>query len=150
MTSVWAKACWAAAQTATGIMTQPTNDDKSTLRQIDWRQVFPVTMIFRSFRVAIHPSKLALALLMLFALWCGGRVLDGLWPTEDRAVPNEMGLFVQSRQSDDPVQSFHMARDAARTATKADFDSRLAAIGKPSGGLADIKYQIVQVRQQRV
>jgi len=131
-------------------MTQQTDDDKYTVRHIDWGQVFPATMIFRSFRVAIHPSKLALALLMLFALWSGGRVLDALWPAEDRAVPGEVGLFIQARETDDPTQNFRIAHDAARAVVEADFKSKLVVIGKPGGSLADIKYQILQARQQRV
>ena len=37
-------------------------DEASSIRNINWREVFPFTLIFRSFRVAIHPSKLVLAL----------------------------------------------------------------------------------------
>src|SRR5436305_493844 len=52
------------------------------LRGINWREAFPFTHLFRTFRIAIHPSKLILALVALLLLYVGGRVLDGLWPTE--------------------------------------------------------------------
>lgn len=61
-------------------------EDAHVLRGINWRETFPFTHIFRSFRIAIHPSKLILALLALLGLYVGGRVLDGIWPARDRAV----------------------------------------------------------------
>lgn len=54
-------------------------DDGVTLRAIDWRETFPFTHLFRAFRVAVHPSKIVLALLLLGCLWCGGLVLDAIW-----------------------------------------------------------------------
>ncbi len=54
-------------------------DDARVVQGIDWRRTFPFTHIFRSFRIAIHPSKLLLALLGLVLLYVGGRVLDGVW-----------------------------------------------------------------------
>ena len=55
-------------------------DDGVTLREINWRQAFPFTHLFRAFRVAVHPSKIVLALMLLGGLWCGGLVLDAIWP----------------------------------------------------------------------
>src|SRR5262245_30960065 len=52
------------------------------IRNIDWREVFPFTQLFRAFRVAVHPSKLILALVALLAIYVGGRVLDGVWPKD--------------------------------------------------------------------
>src|SRR5262245_53421504 len=62
-------------------------DESHVIRGINWRETFPFTQIFRAFRVAIHPSKLILALLALLALYAGGRVLDMLWPVQHRAIP---------------------------------------------------------------
>ena len=76
-------------------------DEPQVIRGIDWRSTFPFTLIFRSFRVAIHPSKLFLALLALVLIYGGGRLLDGvwnLWPAY-RAVPNEMLIYERSRDA---------------------------------------------------
>jgi hypothetical protein len=56
------------------------------IRSIDWREVFPFTHLFRAFRVAVHPSKLILALVALLAIYVGGNVLDKIWPS-DYLVP---------------------------------------------------------------
>src|SRR4051794_35905143 len=62
-------------------------EETHVIRGINWRETFPFVNIFRSFRVAIHPSKLILALLALLSLYMGGRVLDGLWPAKSLGVP---------------------------------------------------------------
>ena len=54
--------------------------EETVVRGINWKETFPFTLIFRSFRIAIHPSKLVLALLALLAIYCGGRLLDAIWP----------------------------------------------------------------------
>jgi hypothetical protein len=55
-------------------------EEAFVLRGIDWRKTFPFTNLFRAFRVAVYPSKLALALLCLLLVYGWGRVLDGIWP----------------------------------------------------------------------
>ena len=39
-------------------------DESHVIRGINWRETFPFTQIFRAFRVAIHPTKLILALVV--------------------------------------------------------------------------------------
>src|SRR5437763_8317739 len=68
-------------------------DEPLTIRGINWRETFPFTNLFRAFRVAIHPSKVVLALVALLLLYVGGRVLDGVWPLRDRAVPAEVAAY---------------------------------------------------------
>jgi hypothetical protein len=68
-------------------------DDSLTLRRIDWREVFPFTNLFRAFRVAVHPSKLALGLLLLILLYCGGRILDCCWPRHSQAIWGEIAHY---------------------------------------------------------
>ena len=70
-------------------------DEPHVLRGINWREAFPFTNIFRAFRIAIHPSKLMLALLALLVLYFGGRILDGIWLHEYRAD----GLRLGERQA---------------------------------------------------
>jgi hypothetical protein len=54
-------------------------EDSRTLGAIDWRSTFPFTHLFRSFRIAAHPSKMVTALALLLLLYIGGRVLDSIW-----------------------------------------------------------------------
>jgi hypothetical protein len=68
-------------------------DEGQIIRGIDWRQTFPFTHIFRSFRVAVHVSKLALGLALLLLVYFGGRCLDGIWSSNSRAMPGEIGQF---------------------------------------------------------
>src|SRR4051812_20862597 len=54
-------------------------DDSRTLGAIDWRSTFPFTHLFRSFRIAAHPSKMVIALALLLLLYIGGPTLDWIW-----------------------------------------------------------------------
>ena len=65
-------------------------DESHVIRGIDWKTTFPFTQIFRSFRIAIHPSKIILALLTMLLIWFGGWFLDRIWPVADSAVPGEL------------------------------------------------------------
>src|SRR6185503_18355511 len=85
------------------------------LRSINWREAFPFSQIFRAFRVAIHPSKLMLALAALLCLYAGGRVLDMLWPVKYKALPHfrespaEVEVFAGYKDTD-----FAKQREAGR------------------------------------
>jgi len=68
-------------------------DEGQIIRGIDWRQAFPFTHIFRSFRIAIHLSKLALGLALLLSVYFGGRIIDWAWPIRARAVPGEVAEY---------------------------------------------------------
>ncbi|MBL7221803.1 MAG: hypothetical protein ISS69_16965, partial [Phycisphaerae bacterium] len=46
---------------------------------INWTAVFSFSHIFKSFRIAIHPSKILLGLAAVMAIYFSGRVLDGIW-----------------------------------------------------------------------
>lgn len=68
-------------------------DEGQVIRGIDWRHTFSFTHIFRSFRIAIHLSKLALGLCLLLTVYFGGRVMDWAWlvlSPSARAVPGEV------------------------------------------------------------
>jgi hypothetical protein len=73
------------------------DDQTHVIRGIHWRETFPFTHIFRSFLVAIHPSKLVLALVAILLLYLGGRALDAMWPLKYRGVPNEIEVYEQAR-----------------------------------------------------
>ncbi len=51
----------------------------------------PVTPLFRCFRMAVYPPRLALALLFLFLVCMGGLLLDELWGT--RVLPEEFEAY---------------------------------------------------------
>lgn len=51
------------------------------IRAVEWRAVFPILNLFRTFRMAIHPSKLLLALVFILLMYGLGRSLDAVWPS---------------------------------------------------------------------
>ena len=71
-------------------------DEGQVIHGINWRETFPFTNLFRSFRIAIHPSKLVLALGLLLLLYLGGRVLDAIWPDKYSATPGAVQIYEQS------------------------------------------------------
>ncbi|HEV8607646.1 MAG TPA: hypothetical protein VGQ99_20085 [Tepidisphaeraceae bacterium] len=88
-------------------------DEPHVIRGINWREAFPFTNIFRAFRIAIHPSKLVLALLALLVLYFGGRVLDGLWMNRYKAVPGEIAIYERSRTSEQFFNDRNAIRETA-------------------------------------
>lgn len=125
-------------------------DEPQAIRAIDWKSAFPFTLIFRSFRVAIHPSKLVLALLALVLIYFGGRVLDAVWPASHRAVPTELAIYFDTRDDADPSKAFVTRRNDARDQVVRAHTSRLELIQKPSGTLGDIKAAILKQRDDTV
>src|SRR5665213_1699993 len=77
-------------------------DEAVSLRDINWRETFPFTHLFRAFRISVHPSKLILALLAIAFLWCGGLVLDAMWAGQYRVTPAEI-VALDLRGSSDPL-----------------------------------------------
>src|ERR1700733_2067891 len=115
-------------------------DDSQLVRGIDYKSTFPFTLIFKSFRIAIHPSKIVLALIALILIYIGGSVLDEIWPAGSLAVPNELEVYAASRMEPDSARAFVESRDAARQALLDDYKQELVAIGKPDGNLQDIRW----------
>jgi hypothetical protein len=71
-------------------------DETQVFAGFDLSQAWPFTQLFRAFRIAIHPSKLALGLALLLSIFAGGEILDALWPPRSRAVANEPVLFQEA------------------------------------------------------
>lgn len=71
-----------------------------TIQDINWRDVFMFTRIFRAFRVAIRPAKMLLALVALVLMYGGGRVLDQAWM---HWAPNAVSAGFERRTGLDPV-----------------------------------------------
>src|ERR1700761_6615694 len=119
-------------------------DDPLLARSFNWKDVVPFIAIFRGFRIAIHPSKLVLALVALVLVYAGGTLLDFAWPSQYQAVPGELSEFEASRNSLDHDAFFESLRDQQIQSDVADEKAALAAIGKPNGDLSDLKYKILQ------
>jgi len=82
------------AQTPFSSNPYPDNANNA-IRSIHWREVFPFLHLFRAFRIAVHPSKLALGLVALLSLYAGGRILDGVWPQSFKANFGEASDYEQ-------------------------------------------------------
>ncbi len=68
--------------------------DEHEVRRINWTEVFSFTQIFKSFRMAMHLSKLALALAIIVLVYCFGRVMDGFWGLGNSyAFPDEIAQY---------------------------------------------------------
>ena len=66
-------------------------DEQHELRRINWTEVFSFTHIFKSFKMAIHPSKLGLALAAVVIIFCAGWVMDQVWAVGGQHVyPGEV------------------------------------------------------------
>ena len=73
-------------------------EEKLDLRGINWQETFGFTHVFRSFKLAIHPSKLVLAFVGLTLCVLGGFGLDRLWYGGDAIIwkegaPEEIRVF---------------------------------------------------------
>src|SRR5439155_7010505 len=122
-------------------------DESHVIRGIDWKTTFPFTQIFRSFRIAIHPSKIILALLTMLLIWFGGWFLDRIWPVADSAVPGELALYGTSYMNAQPKSSFRAQRQQVRDEMRARHESRLRMANGKS--LGDIKDDIIKRRDAR-
>ena len=102
-------------------------DEPLVIRGINWRETLPFTNLFRAFRVAVHPSKLVLGLILLLSIYAGGRILDGIWPARYLAVPGEVSRYEELRSTGATPQQFLEDRRAARAALEAIYAERLLA-----------------------
>jgi hypothetical protein len=122
--------------------------DARTIRGIDWKTTFPFTVIFRSFRIAVHPSKMILALIALVLIWLGGTVMDRLTPAPYRAVPGELQLFSEAWNSRNPSQEFNRLCAERRTEVEETYKMFQQQIGKPDASLRDIEWWLTQQRNK--
>jgi hypothetical protein len=71
-------------------------DEQHEIRHIRWNEVFSFTQIFKSFRLAIHPSKLLLGLMAVIIIFTGGWVMDGVWSiTKTNVMDDEIACYTQ-------------------------------------------------------
>jgi len=88
-------------------------DESQELPRVNWSEVLAFTHVFKSFRMAIHVSKLALALAAVLLIWLWGSVLDtaGGW-AGTRVPAGEIVQYVDSSARD--FQKWEDAAEAKR------------------------------------
>ena len=135
-------------------------EESQAIRGISWRETFPFTHLFRTFRVAIHPSKLLLGLTALIVLYIGGNFLDTIWPVKHRAVQNETQLYQKTRE--EPNYDFPAERRASRRRIEEQYASllqelkivpdRAAALADAENGkrFGEVKDKLIAARDARV
>lgn len=55
------------------------SNEQQVVRSVSWNEVFGFSHIFKSFKMAIHPSKIILALLAIILTCALGVVMDKIW-----------------------------------------------------------------------
>src|SRR5688572_3372201 len=120
-------------------------DEPHVIRGISWREVFPFTNIFRAFRIAIHPSKLALALIALLTLYVGGRALDAVWMDRHRAVIEE----IENYEAGEDLHSYRLSERsrAAELYTRQLQELADKKEGGDFGKLRDYDYALEKARE---
>jgi hypothetical protein len=111
-------------------------EESQTLHNVNWRELFPFIHVFRSFRVAIHPSKLFLGLLLVLALYGGGRVLDAIWMRVYYPSAGEIDWFTAYKWGQERGRSFDAVREDLQQAYLNQYASRLKAAGFVTGDQA--------------
>jgi hypothetical protein len=72
----------------------------SELKRIHWGECFGFVALFRTFRLAIQPGKLFLALAGLVATLAFGLILDAIWPDSHQPYHNELSAYVHVKDLD--------------------------------------------------
>ncbi|MFW5818034.1 MAG: hypothetical protein ACOCWV_05770 [Planctomycetota bacterium] len=113
-------------------------DDQNEVRRVNWTEVFSFTHIFKSFRMAIQPSKLALALAAIIVLVVSGGVMGWVWSLGGAtAYPNEIQSHYQLSETafDNRMESMEESRPNRIVDTWRD------AIGQTNKGSALNEYR---------
>ena len=70
----------------------------------NWLASCSFVHIFRTFRLAIHPTKLALALAALLLTWAWGSILDAVWTAADVGVAEDaIQVHLAGAPADEPA-----------------------------------------------
>jgi hypothetical protein len=107
-------------------------EDKNVVKQIVWGEVFSFPHIFKSFKMAIQPGKLALAVLGLALIFGGGYVLSALWCWTGATVPTQVN-------GEAPIMA-HVGMDSEAYCEQVS-DIRDNRLDQAAGLLAGIKNQ---------
>ena len=101
-------------------------DETHHIRGINWRETFLFTHIFRSFGIAIHPSKMFLAMVAICLLYLGGRTLDAVWPTNSRGVQKEIEIW-------ESMPDFNKIKDEQRKEARNHYSELLQVLEIKNG-----------------
>jgi hypothetical protein len=82
---------------------------------LDWPNLLPATRLFGAFRMAIHPAKLALGLLLAVLLYLGGIGMDLAWGPQ--VYPTELRSY-QTQSPEEHRQTMRLLRQSATDATE--------------------------------
>ncbi|WP_432799702.1 hypothetical protein [Poriferisphaera sp. WC338] len=91
------------------------NSYRVRVESLDWQSLFPFLKIVRSFRMAIHPSKMLLAMLMVVLTYLSGLALDEVWGPQ--VYHREFNRYIT--QSPERYQKFLSEPETYLGATKA-------------------------------
>jgi hypothetical protein len=91
-------------------------DSRGVLREVAWREVFPWLLIFRSFRLSIQPTILAIALAAALLTPLGWRAAQ--WIVFQRSIPAEEGLAAEAQKMH-PAPALEDVSDPVRQAALA-------------------------------
>ena len=61
------------------------DSDRIRVDEVDWVALLPWLRLFRSFRMAIQPAKIVLALLLVLLVYLGGKAIDSVSTTQIRS-----------------------------------------------------------------
>jgi hypothetical protein len=114
-------------------------DEPLVIRGINWRETFPFTNLFRAFRVAVHPSKLVLGLILLLGIYASGRILDGIWPARHLAIPSEAGAYETANKTGKSSEQYLAARREVRRSMEAEYADLLVERGVVADRAAALK-----------
>lgn len=78
-------------------MTDQTNE----LRRINWSECFAFTNIFKTFRMAIGPTKLLLALAGLLLMGFAGWFLDAIWSSKHQTIEGAVAEYIATGDAGD-------------------------------------------------
>jgi len=107
-------------------------DEQQEIRRIDWNEVFTVTHVFRSFQMARHFSKLALALaaVLLIGLW--GLALDVVSGWSGAYVANDE-IHAHTSMSEAGFAAWQEKIEAERPAAVGALYQKALNLGKGGG-----------------
>jgi hypothetical protein len=77
-------------------MSMPDSAHRVRVEGVDFSAAFPALRLFEAFRMALQPTKLLLALLLLLLVYFGGITLDFIWGPQQAVVLNLMGSSLSS------------------------------------------------------
>lgn len=123
-------------------------DEQQELRRIIWTEVFSFPHIFKSFRMAIHPTKLILALAAVLLVYLLGRCMDRVWGWANRTnqVADVYTFYdrggadyckmMDARKAARPVRVAQLRRDGLRekfafTTLRSQYRQIAGAVAKP-------------------